>query len=91
MKASRGTLKYHTVVTTDGVELSEENIGRRIDMTMVMKNWATGQHHLTHQITGTYLGNTFEFGPDCTYAMFSDATKNGEPLGDFGTPLAFFR
>lgn len=91
MKASRGTLEYHTVVTTDGVELTEENIGRMIDMTMVMKNWATGHHHLTHKITAKYIGNSFELGPDCNYAMFIDAVKNGEHLGDFGTPLAFFR
>lgn len=92
MSASRGTLKFHTVVTIhNGVELTEENIGRMVEMTMVLKNWATGAHHKTHFVTATYVGNTYEFGPDAVFAHFNDAIQNGKPLGEFGTPLAFFR
>ena len=95
-------MKYNNQITiTNGVLPTEANVGQMITMTVVLKDFATGKVHRTHEVvarfTGLILVPTYgqQWDDNWAYATFDQATFQDEGghakfVGEAGWPLAQF-
>lgn len=84
-------MKFHTVSTiTNGVLLTEANIGQWVEWTSVLTNLETGDHHRTVQCGGYYSGNRVDNTTGWLYAMFRNGKIGNVFQNELGSPVAFF-
>ena len=95
-------MKYNNQITiTNGVLPVEANKGQVITMTVVLKDFATGQVHRTHKVEARFTGlvsiptHGREIDDYWLYTTFEDATFENEVghikfVGEAGWPLAQF-
>lgn len=82
-------LQYVSVITvTNGVLLTEANIGRRVEFRSVMQDLTTGNIHRVVDGSGYYAGSNMDEG--MMYAIFERGYIGDRFQAVMGWPLAFF-
>jgi hypothetical protein len=85
-------MMFHVVDTiTNGVKLTDENIGQRVEWTSVLTNLFTGKHHRTVDCSGIYMGTQFASSNGYLYATFKDGFIGDLAQEMLGSPIARFR
>jgi hypothetical protein len=85
-------MMFHVVDTiTNGVLLTEANIGQRVEWTSVLTNLFTGEHHRTVKCSGIYTGTQYSNSNGYLYAMFKDGFIGDLAQESLGGPFARFR
>ena len=95
------TMKYNNQVTiNNGVLPTPANIGQMLDLTVVLKDFATGMVHKTHKVIGklkeiTDIPTWNEIDPSWRYVVLTSVTLEDEHgnvqiVETAGWPLAQF-
>ena len=94
-------MKYNNQVTiNNGVLPTEANIGQMLDLTVVLKDFATGRVHRTHKVIGRLkeiknIQTWNEIDPTWRYVVLTSVTMEDEHgnvqiAEETGWPLAQF-
>lgn len=82
-------MQFHVNDTiTNGVHLTDDNIGSWVEWTSVLIDLRTGLHHKTNHLGGYYAGT--KMIEDWKYAMFRHGHINGRFMNELGGPIARF-